>query len=155
MNGRFLGMNGDWTATATEQATSPLFFGCSEKSPINPPYFSTLSILNQHFRRNIVARTTHIHSVNIGDNNANYAHITDSFNHTDYKPAERTQIMRWLSSPEPDSRHQGVRNERFHGSGAGFWKEASFGGGGEAKGGASRAILFYSGNPGVGRPYGI
>jgi len=41
--------------------------------------------------------------------------------------------MRWLSSLEPDSRHRGVRNERLHGSGAGFWKEATFGGGGEAR----------------------
>jgi len=120
---RFQGGSGDWTATATEQATSPLFFGCSEKCSINPPHFSALSILNQHFRRNIVARTTHIHSVNIGDNNANYANITDSFNHTVCKPAEGTQIMRWLSSLEPDSRHQGVRNERFHGWGLVFGKK--------------------------------
>jgi len=99
-----------------------------------------------------MARNTHMPSVNMGDGNIHSGNITGSFNNNFYK-SDEAQIMRWLSPLEPSNRHQGVRTERL--GGIGDWvletKEFQewFGG----LGGADRAVLFCSGNPGVGKTY--
>ena len=101
-----------------------------------------------------MAPTPNTHSVKIGDGNVNSGNITDSFNSTTiYKSDEDTKIMGWLSPIEPGNRHDGVRTNRFAGVGdwllrTGEWREWR---GGE--GGAHKAVLFCSGNPGVGKTY--
>ena len=100
-----------------------------------------------------MAQNTHRQVVNIGDGNSNCANITHSFNTTTYKSDEDTQIMRWLSPLEPENRHHSVRTDRFDGIGDWLldtreWREWR---GGE--GGADKAVLFCSGNPGVGKTY--
>jgi len=100
-----------------------------------------------------MARTTHNRSVNMGDRNSNCANITHSFNITIYKADEDAQIMRWLSPLEPNKRHEGVRADRFEGvrdwllEAREWWEWRG------SDGGADKALLFCSGNPGVGKTY--
>jgi len=102
-----------------------------------------------------MAHTTNAHSIKFGDGNANCGIITDSFNtHTTvYKSDEDEKIMRWLSPLEPNSRHQGVRTDRFPGVGDWFLEMREFREWRGGEGGADKAVLFCSGNPGVGKTY--
>ena len=94
------------------------------------------------------------HPVKFGDGYFNCGNVTGSFNSTTiYTSDEDTQIMRWLSPLAPGNRHDGVRTNRFEG--VGNWlletSEVREWKGGE--GGADQAVLFCSGNPGVGKTY--
>jgi len=100
-----------------------------------------------------MAQNTHMLSVKMGDGNLNSCNITGSFNTNFYKPDEDAQIMRWLSPLEPNSRHQGVRAERFDGIGDWVLETKEFREWRGGEGGVDRAVLFCSGNPGVGKTY--
>jgi len=93
------------------------------------------------------------YSVSIGDSNAHCGNVIGSFNNTFYNSDEDAQIMRWLSPLEPNNRHQGVRTDRFDGVGDWLLETGEFrewrGGEGET----DMAVLFCSGNPGVGKTY--
>ena len=94
------------------------------------------------------------HSVSIGDGNAHCGNVIGSFNNnTFYKSDEDAQIMRWLSPLEPNNRHQGVRTDRFDGVGDWFLETREFREWRGSEGGVDKAILFCSGNPGVGKTY--
>ena len=100
-----------------------------------------------------MAQTTLTQSIKFGDNNINSGNTIASYNKTVYKSDEDARIMRWLSPLEPENRHHGVRTDRF--SGGGNWlletsELREWRGGG---GGAEKAVLFCSGNPGVGKTY--
>ena len=102
-----------------------------------------------------MAYTTNAYSLRFGDDNANCGIITDSFNtHTTiYTSDEHAKIMRWLSplTLEPNNRHQGVRTSRFGGIGDWLLEKRELR---EWRvGGADKAVLFCSGNPGVGKTY--
>ena len=92
-------------------------------------------------------------SVSMGDRNANSGNIISSFNTTFHKSDEDAQIMRWLSPLEPNTRHQGVRTDRFEGVGDWFLETREFREWRSSEGGADEAVLFCSGNPGVGKTY--
>ena len=100
-----------------------------------------------------MAQATNIQSVNIGDNNADCGNITGSFNHTVYKSEEDAQIMSWLSPLKPNNRHQGVRTDRLGGVGGWLLETSHFQEWMEGEGEADKAVLFCSGNPGVGKTY--
>ena len=100
-----------------------------------------------------MAQTTHIQSIRVGDESAHSGNITNSFNNTVYKSGEDAQIMRWLSPLEPNTRHQGVRTDRFDGVGDWLLEESKFREWRSGEGGADKALLFCSGNPGVGKTY--
>ena len=100
-----------------------------------------------------MALAANIQSVKFGDNNANCGNTIGSYNKTVYKSDEDAQILRWLSALEPKSRHQGIFTNRFNGVGGWLqekreWKEWR-----GSDGGADKAVLFCSGNPGVGKTY--
>jgi len=99
-----------------------------------------------------MAQNTHMLSVNMGDGNLNSGNITGSFNNF-YRSDEDVEIMRWLSPLEPSNRHQGVRNERFDGIGDWVLETTQFREWRGGEGGADKAVLFCSGNPGVGKTY--
>jgi len=100
-----------------------------------------------------MAYTINAHSFKFGDGNANSGNITDSFNtHTTvYNSDGHTKIMRWLSPLEPSNRHQTLRTSRFGGVGDWLLETREFREWRE--GGADKAVLFCSGNPGVGKTY--
>jgi len=93
------------------------------------------------------------YSVSMGDQNAHSGNIIGSFNYNIYKSDEDAQIMRWLSPLEPSNRHQGVRTDRFDGVGDWFLETGEFREWRRGEGGADGAVLFCSGNPGVGKTY--
>ena len=100
-----------------------------------------------------MTQTAHRRSIRFGDNNDNCGNTIGSYNKTVYKSDEDAQIMRWLSPLEPENRHHGVRNDRLDGVGdwileTSEWREWK-----EGEGGANKAVLFCSGNPGVGKTY--
>jgi len=64
-----------------------------------------------------MAQSTHMQSIQFGDNNANCGNTVGSYNKTVYKSDEDAQIMRWLSPLESSNRHQGVCTDRFDGVG--------------------------------------
>ena len=99
-----------------------------------------------------MAQTTHTRSINFGDNNSNCGNIIGSYNNV-YKSDEDEQIRRWLSPLAPDKRHHGVRTERFEGVGDWLLEASAFREWTESAGGAEKAVLFCSGNPGVGKTY--
>jgi len=100
-----------------------------------------------------MAQPTHRRSINVGSGNSNCANITHSFNNTFYKSDEDAQIMRWLSPLEPNNRHQGVRTERFEGVGNWLLETSELREWRGGNGRADKAVLFCSGNPGVGKTY--
>jgi len=138
----------------------PAFFSSAHRS-LYPSDTCTLrnrcstSTFNQDFQQSIMAHTTNAHSIRFGDSNANCGNITDSFNtHTTvYKSDEDRDIMRWLSPLDPNNRHQGVRTDRLAGVGDWLLGTSEFREWRKSEGGADQAVLFCSGNPGVGKTY--
>ena len=61
--------------------------------------------------------------------------------------------MRWLSPLEPNNRHQGVRTYRFDGVTDWFLETSEFREWRGSEGGGDEAVLFSSGNSGVGKTY--
>jgi len=105
--------------------------------------------------------STHEQSIGFGDNNANSGNNINSFNTANngsFNTANNGTVpvgdpLRWLSPLEPVKRHHGLRSHRFEGVGdwlleTSEWREWR---GGE--GGAGKAVLFCSGNPGVGKTH--
>ena len=93
-----------------------------------------------------------LYSVSLGNGNADCGNITSSFNNI-YMSDDDARIMRWLSPLEPNIRHQGVRTERFDGIGDWLLETSEFREWRNSEGGADKAVLFCSGNPGVGKTY--
>ena len=98
-----------------------------------------------------MAQTTLTQSINFGDNNSNCGNTIGSYN--TYTSDQNVQIMRWLSPLEPENRHHDVRTDRLEGVGDWLletreWREWK-----EGEGRAGNAVLFCSGNPGVGKTY--
>jgi len=91
-------------------------------------------------------------SVSIGDGNANTGNIIGSFNNI-YKSDDDEQIMRWLSPLEPNTRHQGVRTDRYDGVGDWFLETNEFREWRGSEDGDDKVVLFCTGNPGVGKTY--
>ena len=121
---------------------------------IRAAYFSIISTPIYYFGPRIMARTVNTHSLKFGDGNISCGNITGSFNNTAvYKRDEDAQVMRWLSPLEPGSRHDSVRTKRFAGVGNWFFETSEFREWRGGEGGADKAILFCSGNPGVGKTY--
>ena len=100
-----------------------------------------------------MALATSTYTVKFGDSNENSGNINDSFNTTVYISDKDVEILRWLSPLEPDSRHHGVRTERHEGVGDWLFETREFGEWRGGEGGADQAVLFCSGNPGVGKTY--
>jgi len=90
--------------------------------------------------------------VSFGDGNVHCGNIADSFNTRDTCD-EDAQIKRWLSPLEPINRHQGVRFDRLNGVGDWFLEAGEFREWRDGEGGADKAVLFCSGNLGVGKTY--
>jgi len=92
-------------------------------------------------------------SVNMRDGNVNSGNITSSFNKYFSMSDEDALIMRWLSPLEPNNRHQGVRTERLDGVGDWFLGTSEFREWRDSESEVDKAVLFCSGNPGVGKTY--
>ena len=100
-----------------------------------------------------MSHPTHTKSIKFGDRNDNCGNTIGSYATTVYKSDEDAQIMRWLSPIEPKIRHQGVRDDRFDGVGDWVLETKEFRGWRGGDGGADKAVLFCSGNPGVGKTF--
>jgi len=98
-----------------------------------------------------MAQISHMQSISFDDGNANYGSISGSLN--TYMSDEDAQIMRRLSPLEPNNRHQGVRTDRLGGVGDWLLETSEFRKWRWGEGGADEAVLFCSGNPGVGKTY--
>ena len=96
-------------------------------------------------------QTSQMLSLRLGDGNA-YSGNIGSFN-TFYTSDEDAKIMHWLSPLETNQRHQGVRTDRFDGVGDWFLETGEFREWRGSEDGADKAVLFCSGNPGVGKTY--
>jgi len=59
----------------------------------------------------------------------------------------------WLSSLVPEGRHQSVRTDRFEGVGDWIFASSEFREWSGGEGGADQAVLFCSGDPGVGKTH--
>jgi len=92
-------------------------------------------------------------SVGMGDRNVRSGNIIGSFNTNLYMPDEDARIMHWLSPLEPNIRHQGVRDDRLDGVGDWFLETREFREWRSSEGGGDGAVLFCSGDPGVGKTY--
>jgi len=101
-----------------------------------------------------MAQAANTHSIRFGDGNTHTGNITSIFDTTTvYLPDKDAQIMRWLSPLEPENRHHGVRTGRFKGVGNWLLETAEFQEWRSSESGTDKAILFCSGNPGVGKTY--
>ena len=100
-----------------------------------------------------MAQTSHMLSASFGDGNSNCGNINGSINNTFNMSNEDAQIMRWLSPLEPSDRHQGVRTDRLDGVGDWLLETGEFRKWRDSQGGVDVAVLFCSGNPGVGKTY--
>jgi len=93
------------------------------------------------------------YSVSVGDGNIDSGNIIGSVSNTFYNSDEDAQIKRWLSPLEPHNRHQTVRNDRLDGVGDWFLETSEFREWRGSEGGVDKAVLFCSGDPGVGKTY--
>jgi len=104
-----------------------------------------------------MAQTTNTNTVTYGNSNTNCPTTNNSYNTnnntTVYISDKDAEIMRWLSPLEPDNRHHGVRTDRHEGVGDWLLKTSGFREWRGGEGGADKAVLFCSGNPGVGKTY--
>ena len=98
-----------------------------------------------------MAQTSHI-SVSLGHGNADSGNVVNSFNTFNISDKD-AQIMRWLSPLEPNKRHEGVCSERFDGIGDWLLETREFREWRGSEDGVDKAVLFCSGNPGVGKTY--
>ena len=100
-----------------------------------------------------MAQTTHKQWIKFGDNNSNYNSTIGSYNTTVSISDEDTEILHWLSPLGSDDRHHTLRTDRFEGVGDWFFGTSEFR---EWRGGlgrADQAVLFSSGDPGVGKTH--
>ena len=143
----------DLEEIVAQQAASPLFFSPTHRKFIGSLYRrigrSSISTFTRNFEENIMAQI----SVNMRGGNVNSGNITNSFNKYFCMSDEDALIMRWLSPLEPNNRHQSVRTDRFDGVGDWFLETSEFREWRDSEGGADGAVLFSSGNPGVGKTY--
>jgi len=93
------------------------------------------------------------YSVTVGDGNTHCGNVIGSFNNTFHRSDGDEQVMRWLSPLEPNNRHQTVRNDRFDGVVDWVLETREFREWRSGEHGADEAVLFCSGNPGVGKTY--
>ena len=108
-----------------------------------------------------MAQTTNINTntntVTYGNGNTNCPTTNNSYNTnnntTVYKSDKNAEILRWLSPLEPNTRHNGLRNDRFDGVGDWLLETSEFREWRGSQGGADQAVLFCSGDPGVGKTY--
>ena len=100
-----------------------------------------------------MAQNTNTHLVKFGDGNIDCGNIKDSFNTNIYQSDEDAHIMRWFSPVESSIRHDGVRAKRFEGVGNWFLETREFQEWRRGEGGTDKAVLFCSGDPGVGKTY--
>ena len=167
----FISREIDWAVVATDKLLNFAFLPlCSQEIfvnplPINTTYFFIISTKNLHFEQNIMDQTTNNHSAKFGGGNVHYGNIkfgdgnvncgnVDNSRHTNiYNSDEDAKMMNWLSPLEPDTRHQGLRNDRFEGVGNWLLETSEFREWRGSDGGADKAILFCSGDPGVGKSY--
>ena len=97
-----------------------------------------------------MAQGMHTSSFSFCGGNANCGNTADSFNPIFYISDEEIQIHHWLSPLE--SGHYWWMN-RFEGIGDWILETREFGEWRGGTGGADKAILFCSGNAGVGKTY--
>jgi len=100
-----------------------------------------------------MAQTSNTLSKKLGHGNGILANVRGRFNWSAQRDSENAEIMRWLSPLEPDTRHLSVQGSRLKGVGDWFLKTREFREWSGDKGGAHNAVLFCSGNPGVGKTY--
>jgi len=99
-----------------------------------------------------MAQTTNAHRIKLGDSNTDCGNVNNSFNTTVYNSGD-AEIMRWLSPLEPGDRHNSVRAARHEGVGDWLLETTEFRDWMGGEGGADEAVLFCSGNPGVGKTH--
>ena len=106
-----------------------------------------------------MSQTTNTYSANVnsgnityGDGNVNCGNVDNSLTNI-YNSDEYAKIMSWLSPLEPNRRHQSLCNDRFDGVGDWLLKTSEFREWRKSESGADKAILFCSGDPGVGKTY--
>jgi len=150
----------DWMVMLHHKPHRPAFFlsfSPAHRNTIRSPDTLTNFLLflpyhfciQQHSGHNTMPQNTQ--SINFGGNNAQCGNIINSFNTGG--PDGNAEIMRWLSPLEPNIRHQGVRTGRFGSVGGWLFETSEFREWRDGEGGAERAVLFCSGNSGVGKTY--
>jgi len=92
-------------------------------------------------------------SVHMGNDNVESGKFIDCFNRKFYGSDEDAEIRSWLSALELNDRHQDVRSDRFDGIGNWLLETRELREWRNGDGGADKAVLFCSGNPGVGKTY--
>ena len=99
-------------------------------------------------------------NANCNNNNTDYGHdnfncgnVDNSHNTYNYNSDEDANIMSWLSPLKPGNRHHDVRTKRFKGAGDWILEKREFQEWRRGGGGDDRAVLFCSGDPGVGKTY--
>jgi len=102
-----------------------------------------------------MAQTTNTHTFTVGDHNSNFGNTDNSVNNTvnNYNSDKNAKMMCWLSPLEPDDRHNTVRTNRHEGVGDWLLGIKEFQEWREGEGGSDKAVLFCSGNPGVGKTH--
>jgi len=90
--------------------------------------------------------------------NRNVGNVTDSYknvwNNCDLSlPDEKRQILEWLSPMAPRGRHQAVREDRMEGVGNWLLLTKEFENWQTSEDQAVNPVLFYYGDPGVGKTY--
>jgi len=100
--------------------------------------------------------TAYRHTISIGNNNISSHNVTNSHNTINVNNIiadENPEIMNWLSPLDPRGRHHDVRTDRVDGVGNWLLETNEFREWRSNGGGADKAVLFCSGDPGVGKTY--
>ena len=86
--------------------------------------------------------------------------ITGSFNVNSFNkivnatvPDDKSQVLQWLSSLEPQRRHEHLRESRLEGVGKWIFQTSEFRRWNTTEDGSSHSVLFCHGDPGVGKTH--
>jgi len=99
-----------------------------------------------------MAQISNTDSTRSRNNNAIFANFRSTIGWLKNRDSD-TDLIRRLSPLEPATRHRGVRTTRFEGVGGWFLETKEFREWRSGEGGDDKAVLFCSGNPGVGKTY--
>ena len=99
-----------------------------------------------------ITRSFNSHSFN----NVNSFNKVNSFNNVSFNTTindDQAQVLQWLSSLEPQKRHQHLRESRLEGVGEWIFRASEFQRWNTGEDGSAHSVLFCHGDPGVGKTH--
>ena len=131
---------------------SGYFWGCTrDPASLQPQEFQSPTLITHHLQSPNHQNQTMSQYFSNNTNALNTINVSNNFTVTD----DRSNILAWLSQPDPTLRHHDVRDRRVENLGGWLLKTEEFRGwyAGSGRSESDNAVLFCYGDPGVGKTF--